>query len=141
MERVFSFSPIKARARHLAGVFFLVTCLFCPCTGWSWEIIGSVKDDAGNPIAGIPVSGYGRADNTNGYAHAVTAQDGGCGAVPPHHPREQIEDGGRGRPGAEFPYAHSGSTPTSALVEANTFSPSFTLSYRSSIDVPACPNQ
>src|SRR5437773_492563 len=68
---------MKAGGRHFALILFLVTCVLSPCTGWSWEIIGSVKDDAGKPIAGIPVSGYGRADNTNGYAHAVTAQDGG----------------------------------------------------------------
>jgi Carboxypeptidase regulatory-like domain len=77
MERVFNFFPMKAGGRQFALIVFLASCFFCPCTGWSWEIVGSVKDDAGNPIAGIAVSGYPTADNTNGIAKAVTAEDGG----------------------------------------------------------------
>src|SRR5438552_5310318 len=68
---------MNAGDRHFALIVFLAACLFCPCTGWSWEILGSVKDAAGIPIPGITVSGYGRADSTNGYANAITGQDSG----------------------------------------------------------------
>src|SRR5207247_1481139 len=69
--------PMKAGGRHFALIVFLTTCLFGPCTGWSCEILGSLKDDAGKPIAGVTVSGYGRTDNTNGFVDAVTGEDGG----------------------------------------------------------------
>src|SRR5665213_1772636 len=57
----------------------------------------------------------------------LTAQDGNGGGMPPHHPREDLADGIGGRPGAELLYPHT-AMPTSALVEAKIFSPSFTLS-------------
>jgi len=56
-------------------VFFLA-CFFCASTGSGWQITGSVKDDAGNAIADVPVSAYGHADNTNGSASAITGPDG-----------------------------------------------------------------
>jgi hypothetical protein len=68
---------MKAGKRHAARALLLATALFCPCVGWSWEILGSLKDDAGKPIPGVTVSGYGRTDNTNGFVEAVTAEDGG----------------------------------------------------------------
>src|SRR5579862_5807146 len=58
----------------------------------------------------------------------LAALDGDCGGVPPHRPRENVADGSGGRPCADFPYTHSASAPTSALVEAKIFSPSLTLS-------------
>src|SRR5450759_4657517 len=62
----------------------------------------------------------------------LAALDDSSGAVPPHQPRKHLADGSGGRPGAEVLYAHCCSTPTSALVEANIFSPSLTLSYTDS---------
>jgi hypothetical protein len=76
MERVFSFFPMKAGNRQAAHAILLATSLFCPCAGWSWEIVGSVKGDDGSPIAGIAVTGFGEAINTHGDARAVTADDG-----------------------------------------------------------------
>src|ERR1035437_990224 len=62
----------------------------------------------------------------------LAALDDSSGAVPPRQPRKHLADGSGGRPGAEVPYAHHGSTPTSALVEAKIFFPSLTLSYTDS---------
>src|SRR5205809_6334717 len=76
MESVFSMLPGKADRPQIgrAGLFLL--CCLCASTGSAWEIRGAVKDDVGNPIAAVPVSGYGRGDNTNGFASAITGQDG-----------------------------------------------------------------
>ena len=73
---------------------------------------------------GVPVAGPASLPPIGNLA----ALDRSGGAVPPQDARKHLANRSGGRPGAEVSYAHSLSTPTSALVEAKIFSPSLTLS-------------
>src|SRR2546425_6722601 len=50
----------------------------CACGGdaSAWQIIGSVRDDAGNPIAGIGISATGRGETNDAYVAVMSEQDG-----------------------------------------------------------------
>src|SRR5438128_769268 len=76
MESCLRMLPLGARRLGLAG---FVACFWvCASNGLCWQIIGSVKDDVANPIAGVWISAHGSAGETNfASLQVMTEEDGG----------------------------------------------------------------
>ena len=102
---------VQQKVNVTAAMFLDVT----PESGVLGLIVAGIRVTLARPAALLPIRN-------------LAALDRNCGAVPPHHSREPLANRNGGGPGAEILYAHHRSSPTSALVEANIFSPSLTLS-------------
>src|SRR5439155_18010791 len=76
MESCLRMLPLGARRLGLAG---FVACFWvCASNGLCWQIIGSVKDDVANSIAGVWISAHGSAGETNfASLQVMTGEDGG----------------------------------------------------------------
>src|SRR6266567_8373230 len=68
---------LAIRCPHLGVAGFVLAFCLCASHGMAWEINGSLKDDAGNPIQGVWISGHGDAGETNfASVQVMTEADG-----------------------------------------------------------------
>src|SRR6059036_3732737 len=64
--------------RSLGFTGLALSACLCAPNGFAWQIIGTVKDDAASPIAGVWISAHGSAGETNFASFQImTEEDGG----------------------------------------------------------------